>query len=232
MRTLVVQGGRPLRGELHIHGAKNSILPILSACILSSERNVITRCPKLSDVTAAMEILDAIGCRGERLGEAVVVDASSASRWSIPHHLMGKMRASVTFLGALLGRFGHGEMTYPGGCTLGKRPIDYHIAALKTLGVTLEEEGENLKFAWHHRRGGEVFLPFPSVGATENVLMAAVTTPPANRKWQICANSSAPWVRKFPVSAPIPCTSVAEKPCTALLTASFPTAWKPPLTLP
>ncbi|MBP3313765.1 MAG: UDP-N-acetylglucosamine 1-carboxyvinyltransferase [Oscillospiraceae bacterium] len=175
MRTLVVQGGRPLRGELHIHGAKNSILPILSACILSSERNVITRCPKLSDVTAAMEILDAIGCRGERLGEAVVVDASSASRWSIPHHLMGKMRASVTFLGALLGRFGHGEMTYPGGCTLGKRPIDYHIAALKTLGVTLEEEGENLKFAWHHRRGGEVFLPFPSVGATENVLMAAVT---------------------------------------------------------
>ncbi len=175
MRTLVLQGGRPLKGELHIHGAKNSILPILSACVLTPERNVITRCPKLSDVAAAMEILDAFGCRGERLGEAVVVDSAPAKHWRIEPHLMGKMRASMTFLGALLGRFGHGEMTYPGGCTLGKRPINYHIAALKTLGVTLQEQGETLLFSWPHRRGGEVFLPFPSVGATENVLMAAVT---------------------------------------------------------
>ena len=177
MNTLVIRGGKPLWGVLHMHGAKNSILPILAASVLCPGRSVITRCPELSDVAAAMEILSHLGGSAERLGDAVVVDAKNACKTQIPGELMTKMRASVNFLGALLGRFGEGELTYPGGCTLGKRPIDYHISALKTLGVTMEEQGDRLHFSWKHRRGGEVFLPFPSVGATENLLLAAVTVP-------------------------------------------------------
>jgi len=175
MDKLTVRGGRPLSGQVEIHGAKNSVLPILGACLLCPERCVISRVPQLSDVAAALEILKKLGCSAEKVDSNVVVDAKNACKWQIPKELMGKMRASFTFLGALLGRFGRGEVSLPGGCVLGSRPVDYHINALRRLGVQMEEQGETLLFTWPHRHGGEVFLPFPSVGATENLLLAAVT---------------------------------------------------------
>lgn len=177
MERLIISGGRPLRGTVEIHGAKNSILPILAASVLCPERCVITRCPDILDVSAALEILGHLGCRAGLVGTSVVVDAKDAGKTDIPPHLMRKMRASVNFLGALLGRFGQGELSLPGGCSLGQRPIDYHIGALGALGVVLEEEGEILRFRWPRRYGGVVTLPFPSVGATENVVTAAVTIP-------------------------------------------------------
>lgn len=177
MERLIVRGGKPLEGTVHIHGAKNSILPILAACVLCPERCVITRCPDILDASAAVEILHHIGCTAERIGSSVVVDATTATGTTIPPDLMGKMRASVNFLGALLGRFGQGTLSMPGGCCLGDRPIDYHIQALKQLGVELREEGRSLCFSWPKRHGGEITLPFPSVGATENVVMAAVSVP-------------------------------------------------------
>lgn len=177
MSRLTVRGGLPLKGQVEVHGAKNSVLPILAACLLCPERCIITRVPQLSDVTSATEILEILGCRTERLGSSIVVDATLAHTTQIPQNLMEKMRASFTFLGALLGRFGRGEVSLPGGCILGSRPVDYHIQALKRLGVQMEQQGEKLLFTWPHRHGAEIFLPFPSVGATENLLLAAVTVP-------------------------------------------------------
>ena len=177
LKKLVICGGKPLQGTVDIHGAKNSILPILSACLVCPERCVITRCPEISDVEAALQILQYLGCRAEHTGSAAVVDASEASVKSIPPQLAGTMRASVNFLGAMLARFGQGELSMPGGCSLGMRPIDYHVSALKTLGVQLEETPHSLRFSWPKRESGEVVLPFPSVGATENVILAAISVP-------------------------------------------------------
>lgn len=137
------------------------------------ERCVITRCPEISDVSSAVEILRHLGCTAEQVGGSIVVDAAKASAGRISPSLMQKMRASVIFLGALLARFGRAELSLPGGCSLGNRPIDYHISALQQLGVCLSEEGNSLHFFWSEPHGGEITLPFPSVGATENVLLAA-----------------------------------------------------------
>ena len=177
MQTLLVRGGRALRGTVRIHGAKNSVLPILAASVLCTEPCTLTDCPALLDVAAAEEILRHLGCRTRRRGETITVDAVGVNRTEIPPCLMEKMRASVIFLGALLGRFGECELSLPGGCNLGSRPIDYHIRALEALGVTAEQYGTALRFTWKERRGGCVTLPYPSVGATENLILAAVTVP-------------------------------------------------------
>jgi len=173
MSELIVRGGSPLFGVLDIHGAKNSVLPILAATVLPASRCVVTRCPEITDVSAAGEILCCLGARFERTGGAVTVDSSSVENWCIPARLMEKMRASILFLGALLGRFRRAELTPPGGCALGLRPIDYHLQALQNLGVAVCEESGLLRFSWPDPHGGDVILPFPSVGATENLLLAA-----------------------------------------------------------
>ncbi len=175
MSDLIVRGGRPLRGVVEIHGAKNSVLPILAATVLSASRCVVARCPEITDVSAAEEILCHLGARCERTGGVMVADTAALGDWRVPAGLMGKMRASILFLGALLGRFRRAELSNPGGCALGLRPIDYHLQALQTLGVEVCREGDILRFAWPHPHGGEVTLPYPSVGATENLLLAAVT---------------------------------------------------------
>lgn len=177
METLLVRGGHPLRGEVRVHGAKNSVLPILAACVLCPEPCTVSRCPEISDVAVAEEILRHLGCTVRRRRDSITVDAAALCRTEIPPCLMGKMRASVNFLGALLGRMGTCELSLPGGCDLGSRPIDFHIAALEALGVEWEQCGTVLRFRWPHRRGGRVRLPYPSVGATENLLLAAVTVP-------------------------------------------------------
>lgn len=175
MSELIVRGGKPLFGVLHVHGAKNSALPILAATVLPASRCVVARCPEITDVFAAGEILRCLGARCERTGETMVVDSSKLEHWHIPAALMEKMRASILFLGALLGRFRRAELTSPGGCALGLRPIDYHLQALQVLGVTVCEESKTLRFAWPDPHGGKVTLPYPSVGATENLLLAAAS---------------------------------------------------------
>lgn len=120
-----IMGGRPLSGTLAIHGAKNSVLPILAACLLVPGQCIIHNCPDLSDVSATLDILRLLGCRAEREEDTVTIDASALSRSDIPQHLMREMRSSVIFLGALLARLGTAELSYPGGCELGPRPIDH-----------------------------------------------------------------------------------------------------------
>lgn len=176
MGTITICGGRKLSGEVIIHGAKNSALPLLAATLLANGVSEIHNCPHLSDVRASMAILRHLGCRVERQGETVTVDATSPSRSDIPDDLMREMRSSIVFLGAIIARFGEATMSYPGGCELGPRPIDLHLAALRRLGVTIQEEhGRICCRADKGLRGAEITLAFPSVGATENVLLAACT---------------------------------------------------------
>ena len=130
------------------------------------------RCPHLTDVAAAVEIMAHLGCRVRWEGDDLVVDAAKVSRSDIPPRLMSCFRSSVVFLGAILARCGEATLSYPGGCELGPRPIDLHLAALRTLGAEIEETGGILRCRGK-LRGCEILLPFPSVGATENAMLAA-----------------------------------------------------------
>lgn len=172
-----IQGGRPLYGSLAVHGAKNSVLPILAACLLAPGQSVIHNCPDLSDVAATLDILRLLGCRADREGDTVIIDATALSRWDIPEHLMREMRSSVIFLGALLARLGTAELSYPGGCELGPRPIDLHLSALRALGAEILEEQGALCCRGNSLRGREVCLSIPSVGATENAMLTACGCP-------------------------------------------------------
>ena len=175
MSCYEIRGGRPLFGSLTIHGAKNSVLPILAACLLVPGQCVLRNCPDLSDVAATLDILRLLGCRADREGDTVTVDASALTRWDIPERLMREMRSSVIFLGALLARLGTAELSYPGGCELGPRPIDLHLSALRALGAEIMEEQGALccRSGRDLLQGRELCLSIPSVGATENAMLAA-----------------------------------------------------------
>lgn len=173
MSVFIVEGGRPLNGSVTVQGAKNSVLPILAASVLAPGQSVIHRCPDLSDVRASIEILRHLGCRVEQNGQTLTVDASRLTACGVPDRLMREMRSSVIFLGAILGRLGEAEMSFPGGCELGPRPIDLHLAALRTLGAEIKEQAGRLVCEGHQLAGGDITLSLPSVGATENVMLAA-----------------------------------------------------------
>ena len=173
MSEIIIFGGKRLEGAVHVHGAKNSVLPILAATILSGSVSVIHNCPRLSDVDATVAILEHLGCRVKREGQTVTVDSSTLDRCDIPEHLMREMRSSVIFLGAVLARTGEARLCTPGGCELGPRPIDLHLAALRRLGAEIRETGGNLRCRAKGLRGAEVSLTIPSVGVTENAMLAA-----------------------------------------------------------
>ena len=173
MNTLFISGGRQLEGAVHVHGAKNSVLPILAATILSGTVSVIHNCPPLTDVEASIAILRHLGCRVGWEGDTVTVDSSTLDRCDIPEHLMREMRSSVIFLGAILARTGEARIYPPGGCELGPRPIDLHLSALRRLGCEIDQRGGRLRCRAKKLRGTEISLTIPSVGATENAMLAA-----------------------------------------------------------
>ena len=173
MSHLIIEGGTPLRGELTIQGSKNSVLPVLAATILSHGACRIENCPQLRDVDASAAILRHLGCRVRRDGTALEVDTAPMSRCDIPDELMREMRSSVIFLGAILARQGEAVLSYPGGCELGPRPIDLHLAALRALGAEITERGGALHCKAKRLCGTDITLAIPSVGATENAMLAA-----------------------------------------------------------
>lgn len=172
MGCIRVVGGRPLAGELTVSGAKNSVLPLLAATILFRSETVLRGCPQISDVDAAVDILRELGCKVDRSGDTIAVDSTGLSGNTITKAQMCTMRSSILFLGPLLARTGSCTFHQPGGCCLGARPIDLHINGLKTLGAELIENAEGLTCCGK-LKGGTVILPFPSVGATENLILAA-----------------------------------------------------------
>ena len=176
MEKIVIEGGKRLSGELRVHGSKNSALPILAAAVLTNKPCVIHNCPRLTDVDAAIRILTYLGCKVEREGNTVTIDATSIERSDIPDHLMREMRSSVVFLGPILARMGKASLSTPGGCEIGLRPIDLHLSAMRQFGVEIQEEHGRLDCVCPEpMKGVKIALSFPSVGATENIMLAAAT---------------------------------------------------------
>ncbi len=173
MYKIEIAGGVPLAGSTRVQGAKNSVLPILAATVLGEGTSIIHGCPNLNDVDCALEILESAGCKCKREQDTILVDATQVGCSRIPDALMHKMRSSITFLGAMTARCGMAEMSFPGGCELGPRPIDLHIKALRKLGIGVSKRCGHVRARLEGYRGGNIHLDFPSVGATENVMMAA-----------------------------------------------------------
>ncbi len=175
MSKIVIEGSKLLEGTVSIHGAKNSVLPILAATVLCSGECVIHNCPKLSDVDASIKILRYLGCRVERQDDTLLINTDTISKCDIPDFLMREMRSSIVFLGAIISKMGKAKLSFPGGCELGPRPIDLHLKALRQLGLIIREQHGVLDCMAPSRLiGTNIALSFPSVGATENILLAAV----------------------------------------------------------
>lgn len=173
MDTYLINGKRRLYGKFKVRGAKNSVLPILAASILSGEVSEIHNCPMLSDVAVTVRILEHLGCKVARDGGIIEVDSTGLNGDGISDTLMREMRSSVIFLGAILARTGSATISYPGGCNLGARPIDLHLWALREMGVDIEEVGGNIHCKVQNLVGKDLSLSIPSVGATENIMLAA-----------------------------------------------------------
>ena len=169
-----INGGRKLRGECLVQGSKNSALPILACTLLCGGETVIRNCPVLTDVEATIHILRHLGCTVTREGHTVTVDSTAVTADEIPDVLMREMRSSVIFLGAILARNGRAVLSMPGGCEIGLRPIDLHLDAMRRLGAQVKEEfGKIVCEAPEGLFGAKIPLSFPSVGATENIMIAA-----------------------------------------------------------
>lgn len=171
--NIVIKGGHKLSGSVKVQGAKNSVLPIIAATILSREESIIEGCPNLSDVQNSIKILEHLGCKVKKENDVLIIDPSGVSCTSVPRALMNQMRSSIIFLGAAIGRCRYAKMSSPGGCELGARPIDLHLKALKEMGVSIKTEGGVLEAFGENLKGSTICLDFPSVGATENIMLAA-----------------------------------------------------------
>ena len=175
-QKFVIKGGTPLNGELKIQGAKNSVLPIIAASVMCGGETVIENCPKISDTYASSRILTHLGLQCIIEKNVMTVRNNGKKTVEIPDDLMREMRSSIIYMGALLGACGECRMSFPGGCELGPRPIDMHIAAMKKLGAKVVDEYGIIKCtAERGLHGARINLNYPSVGTTENIMLAAVT---------------------------------------------------------
>ncbi|MBR7085892.1 MAG: UDP-N-acetylglucosamine 1-carboxyvinyltransferase, partial [Oscillospiraceae bacterium] len=175
MQKFMIHGGKKLEGDITVQGAKNSALPILSAAMLCEGESILQNCPALSDVYAACQILTRAGCQCRMQNHTAVIQADTVQNSEIPEQLTQEMRSSIIFLGAMLGRTGNCILGYPGGCELGSRPIDLHLQAFQKMGVKIQEENGILFCTTPNGlHGARIHLQFPSVGATENIMLAGV----------------------------------------------------------
>lgn len=168
----VIKGGRKISGSVTIESAKNSVLPILAACVLADGEIKLLNCPKISDVINMVKILKECGAKAEFFDRNLIINCSEITKSAFSEEIAKTVRTSVLMLGALAGKMGTAEIPYPGGCNIGGRPIDIHINALKSLGAKIKEENGYVK-CLNPIKGGKTVLPFPSVGATENIILAA-----------------------------------------------------------
>ena len=174
MNKLVIEGGVPLSGEITVQGAKNAVLPILAASILADGECVIHNCPWLRDVEKTGVILEKLGCEFSHKGTTIKIDSRNIADCVIDEKLMREMRSSIIFLGAILSVCKKAQVGLPGGCPIGLRPIDLHLKALRQMGAVIVEEHGYLKCECDKLKAADIHLDFPSVGATENIMLAAV----------------------------------------------------------
>ncbi|WP_419914595.1 UDP-N-acetylglucosamine 1-carboxyvinyltransferase [Candidatus Poriferisodalis sp.] len=172
--VIVVRGNGGLDGEVCIGGAKNSVLKLIAACLLAEGQHVLANVPDISDVSVMCELLEAMGVSITRTDHCLVIDVPAEINTEAPYHLVERMRASIVVLGPLLARFGAARVALPGGDDFGPRPIDMHLRALESLGATFRTSHGDISGTAEALTGAEIVLEYPSVGATENVLMAAV----------------------------------------------------------
>ena len=175
MEKLVIHGGKPLEGTVRVSGAKNAVLPIIVASMLGTTQSVLTEIPKLDDVHTVCEVITSLGVQIEQpQAGTLVIDASHLTSTSAPYDLVRRMRASFLVMGPLLARKGHAKISLPGGCSIGARPIDLHLKAFEAMGAVINLENGDIEASVENGlKGAQIYLDFPSVGATENVLMAA-----------------------------------------------------------
>lgn len=177
MSSIKIIGGSKLKGETTIQGSKNAALPIIAATVLNQGVTILRNCPRILDVFHMIDVLEELGCVASWEGNTLIVDTSSISSTKVSEKSVQKMRSSILFLGALLGRTQEVTIAYPGGCSIGKRPIDFHLESLKRMNVCQEFHGEDKSIIHCYTdkiKGTDIFLRFPSVGATQNVILTAV----------------------------------------------------------
>lgn len=171
----MIEGGRPLSGSIRVHGSKNAALPILAASIMVPGTHSIGNVPDLLDIQVMMQILRDLGCGAEHREDTVIVNTMSMLSSHVPEQLMSQMRSSIFLMGPLLARFGRVQVYQPGGCAIGDRKIDLHLKGLQALGANIEETQQTIVCTAERLKGADIVLDYPSVGATENIMMAAVT---------------------------------------------------------
>lgn len=174
MAQYIIQGGNKLEGEVTASGSKNASLPIIAASILNGKTTTLYNVPNIQDIKITLEILKLLGCKVERKNGKIIIDSSSMTKTEIPSELMHKLRSSVILAGAIIGRCRHAVFSYPGGCDIGPRPIDLHLKALRKLGINIEEDSGYIVCKCDKIIGTDMQLDFPSVGATENIMLASV----------------------------------------------------------
>lgn len=174
MKSIDITGGNTLCGEVSIQGSKNAALPLLAASVLIKGVSVIHNCPEITDIFYMIKILESIGCKAKLAGHCLQIDATDITSTNLPEEYVKVMRSSFIFVGAMLARTKEVSIHYPGGCVIGDRPIDMHLDALEKMGVEFREKDETIYANTRQLKGSEIFLPFPSVGATQNIIMASV----------------------------------------------------------
>ena len=174
MEKYIINGRNKLFGSVEIQTAKNSVLPILAAAVLTDEKVKILNTPRITDVRNMVKILTKLGCKAIYDGDDILIDSSCADCYEIPSELAHELRSSVFLLGSVISRFHTAKIAYPGGCDIGLRPVDLHLTGLKRLGVEITEANGYIICKCEKLRGNEIMLDCPSVGATENIMLAAV----------------------------------------------------------
>ena len=174
MSSYIIEGGKKLEGEVDVSGSKNAALPIIAACILNGTTTTLYNVPDIQDTKITLQIIQLLGGKVIRKKGKIIIDSQNIKSKEIPDELMRKMRSSVILAGAILGRFKEAVFSYPGGCDIGRRPIDLHLKGFEMLGTKINKEGGYIRCSCDRLIGNDIHLDFPSVGATENIILASV----------------------------------------------------------
>ena len=174
MSSYIIEGGHKLEGTVKISGSKNSALPIIAATILNAGKTTLYNVPNIQDTQMMYKILETLGAKIEKKNGKIKIDTSKIEKFEIPPELMHKMRSSVILAGALIGRYQKATFSYPGGCDIGSRPIDLHLKSFEKLGIQVNQNHGNIECNAEKIKGEKIDLDFPSVGATENAILASI----------------------------------------------------------